>query len=65
MTLGEKLKKLRYENALSGADVCEKLEINRTSLYKWEHDLVLPQPRHLQKLAKLYKVNVKEFTKGE
>lgn len=64
-TLGEKLTKLRHEAALSTTDVCAKLGVNRTSLFKWEHNLVVPHPINLHKLAELYNVPVTDLTKED
>lgn len=39
-TTGEKLKKLREERDLSMQDLADKLGINKSTVFKWEHDMV-------------------------
>lgn len=39
-TTGEKLKKLREERDLSMQDLADRLGINKSTVFKWEHDMV-------------------------
>lgn len=42
MTFGEKLKKARLENDMSGKDLAKKIGVSDTSIFTWEKDQAEP-----------------------
>lgn len=56
MSLGSKLKQARNKSKLTLAATAEKLQINISTLTRYENDSVLPPLDKLETLAKLYNV---------
>ena len=63
-TTGEKLKKLREERDLSMQDLADRLGINKSTVFKWEHDMVplrKASADNLEGLARALRVPVDEL----
>ena len=60
-TTGEKLRKLREERDLSMQDLADKIGVNKTTIFKWEHDRVPLRKASTDNLRMLSRVlNVSE-----
>ena len=62
-TIGMELRALRIKNKLSAEFVCEKVDINRSTLYKVENDASKIRLGVLEDLLKLYGMNTFIFFK--
>ncbi|AZN43387.1 helix-turn-helix domain-containing protein [Paenibacillus albus] len=58
MSLGTRLKNLRRANKLTQKEVATRLEIDNTTISKWEADIYEPNADTLDKLATLYDTTV-------
>lgn len=58
MNFPEKLKKLRKENNLTQEEVASKIYVSRTLVTKYENGTIDPTKENLEKLAKLFNVEV-------
>lgn len=54
MTLGQKLKKLRFEKGLTQKDLADQLHVTFQTVSKWESDTNEPDIATLKELAKFY-----------
>jgi len=61
MTFGEKLKKLRSENALTQEQLAEKIFVTRTAVSKWETGEGYPSIDSLKAISNLFNVSVDEL----
>lgn len=61
MTFGEKLKKLRSENALTQEQLAEKIFVTRTTVSKWETGEGYPSIESLKAISNLFNVSVDEL----
>lgn len=57
MSLGLRIKELRKELKLTQKDMASKLEIDHTTISKWEADVYEPDTTTLSKLADLFDVD--------
>lgn len=62
MTLGQTIKELRVERALTQNELCEKIHVGKSTLSQWECDLHAPNLRAMKRLAETLEVDVKTFT---
>ena len=58
MKFGEKLTKLRKENALSQEELAEKLNVTRQTISKWELDQTVPDTENMKKIAEVFGTTV-------
>ncbi|MBP3619689.1 MAG: helix-turn-helix transcriptional regulator [Clostridia bacterium] len=56
-TLGQKIKELREENNLTQIELARLLFIDKSTVAKYETDVIEPSYDLLKKLAKLFKVS--------
>ncbi|MGG1880168.1 helix-turn-helix transcriptional regulator [Paenibacillus cisolokensis] len=56
MSLGLRIKNLRKDKGLTQRDLASKLEIDNTTVSKWEADVYEPDTATLNKLADLFEV---------
>lgn len=61
MTFGEKLKKLRKDNALTQEELAERLYVTRTAVSKWELDKGFPAIDSLKAISELFGVSIDEL----
>ena len=61
MTFGQKLKKLRNDNALTQEQLAEKIYVTRTAISKWETDNGYPSIDSLKTLSNLFSVSIDEL----
>ncbi|MCL2221713.1 MAG: helix-turn-helix domain-containing protein [Oscillospiraceae bacterium] len=58
MSLGEKIRSLRLRAKRSLKDQSKLLRVSMNSLYRWEHDLVIPRRPMLERIADGYDVTL-------
>jgi len=58
MTIGEKLKNLRVKMKKTLSEQSEIFGVSLNSVYRWEHDLVIPRKAVLKKMADFYGVSL-------
>ena len=58
MNIGDRLKNLREEKALTQNEVAEKLDVSFQAVSSWEREEYLPDTENLIKLAELYDVSL-------
>ena len=58
MRMGNNLRKLRLVNNLTLQQVSEMLGVSVNTAYRWEANTVVPRNKQVEKLAKLYKVDM-------
>ena len=58
MTMGEKLRKLRKSTKKTLQQQSEVFSVSINTVYRWEHDMVLPRKETLAKIAKYYNLPV-------
>jgi len=58
MNLGEKIRTLRLKTRRSLKDQSLMLGVSMNSLYRWEHDLVVPRRQMLERICNHYDVSV-------
>ncbi|WP_308637687.1 helix-turn-helix domain-containing protein [Paenibacillus silvisoli] len=61
MSLGSRLRELRRANKLTQKEVARNLEIDNTTVSKWEADIYEPNADTLDKLATLYETSVDQI----
>ncbi|WP_165822601.1 helix-turn-helix domain-containing protein [Paenibacillus montanisoli] len=61
MSLGTRLKELRRAKKLTQKEVANRLEIDNTTISKWEADVYEPNTVTLVKLATLYETSVDQL----
>ena len=61
MTLGEKIYKLRTEQAMTQEQLAEKIGVSRQSVSKWETDSAVPDIEKLKLLAEILGVSITEL----
>lgn len=61
LTLGERLKQLRKSSLLTLDDVKNSTGISKSSLIKWEKNERIPNKYNLEKLSKIYKIDIAEL----
>lgn len=62
---GEKLKRLREENAFTQDDVARKLNVTRQSVSNWENNKNLPDLTLLVTLSQLYNISLDNLVREE
>ncbi|RWZ54689.1 XRE family transcriptional regulator [Halobacillus fulvus] len=62
---GDKLKKLREENAWSQDDLALKLNVSRQAVYKWETNKGYPDINNLIQISDLFDVKVDELIRND
>lgn len=65
MTLGEKIKQVRLEAALTQEQFAEKLCVSRQAVSKWESNRGMPDVTNLQQLASLFGVSIDFLLKDD
>ena len=63
MTVGEKIKSLRLQHAMTMEEMSKALKTSVTQISKWEHDKAQPSAKSVRKIASLFKIDVKQLTK--
>jgi len=58
-TLGQFLKKLRFERGLEQRELARKLRVHRNTVYEWENDRKGPSRKNMERLARLFKIGRK------
>ncbi|UVI28192.1 helix-turn-helix domain-containing protein [Paenibacillus spongiae] len=58
MSLGKRIKKLRRDAKLTQKDLSTKLDVDHTTVSKWEADIYEPNAETLDKLATLFSTSV-------
>ena len=56
MSIGDKLKKMRFNSKKTLKEISEVFGVSLNTVYRWEHDLCLPQKSTLKKIIKFYDV---------
>ena len=55
MTVGERIKKIRQDNAISQTDLANACKISKQTLYKYENNIITNIPSDkIESLAKIY-----------
>lgn len=65
MTLGEKLKKLRIENALTQKDLADRLNVTFQTVSKWENDTNEPDFTTIKELSKILNCSIEYLFNDE
>lgn len=65
MTLGEIIKHKRERKELSQCDMAKKLGTSNESVFRWEHDIVLPSLINLISLADVFQCTLDELVGRE
>lgn len=63
MSIGEKIRQLRLQHAMTLEELSKLIGVSTNQISKWENNKVQPSARNLKKLSALFKVDVKQFTK--
>ena len=58
----EKFKELRKDSGINSKEVCNVLDISRTTLWKWENNKAVPSADFIRMLAKILKVSVNKIS---
>lgn len=58
MTIGETLRHLRTQSALTQDELAEKLFVTRQAVSRWENDETVPNVETLKQLSMLYNVSI-------
>jgi len=58
MNLGEKIRGLRLRTKRSLKEQSKILRVSMNSLYRWEHNLVIPRRPMLERISDCYEVSV-------
>lgn len=58
MSIGERLKSLRLENNKTLRELGEIFDVSLNTIYRWEHDQIIPRKHTLAKIAEYYDVPV-------
>jgi len=58
MSLGEKIRSLRLRSKRSLKDQSKLMRVSMNSLYRWEHDLVIPRRPMLERISDCYDVTI-------
>ena len=58
MSLGEKIRNLRLKTKRSLKEQSLLLRVSMNSLYRWEHNLVVPRRHMLERIAECYGVTI-------
>lgn len=62
MSLSQNLKKLRLSHHLSQVEITKHFCISRSAYSFWKKDITYPKRDNLEKLAKLFQVDVADLT---
>lgn len=62
--LGERLRSLRQDHALSVRELATRITVSSVSVWKWEKSLTYPSSERIQKLADMFSVPVSILTHG-
>lgn len=62
--IGERLKELRIEQAMTQEELAEKAEIGKNTVNRMERNLTEPRPSTLRKLAEALNVEPRELVRG-
>lgn len=65
MNIGNHIKRLRLENALTQEQLACKLYVSRQAIAKWEKGESLPDQGHMIELAKLFNLTLDELVMGK
>ena len=65
MTIGQRIRQLRFDHKLSQQKLADKLGVSRQSVNGWENDKGLPHWANLQQLAEYFGVSVKYLLYGD
>ena len=61
MTFGERLKHKRERKELTQCEVAKKLGTSNETVFRWEHDMVLPSLINLISLADVFQCSLDEL----
>jgi transcriptional regulator with XRE-family HTH domain len=64
MSIGQRLRNARHNMNMTLKDMSDVLGVSPNSIYRWEHDLVVPRKETLGKMAELFQVSVKWLLYG-
>lgn len=64
MSFGERLKNLRLEKGLTQEDVANEVCVTKQAVWKWEHDVSLPDIASLERIAQFFGVNIDYLLTG-
>lgn len=65
MDIGEKIREIRERNHLSRDSFAERLNISRTTVYRWEEGKFKPNTSNLISISKEFGVKLDEIIKGD
>lgn len=65
MDIGEKIREIRERNNLDREGFAERLNISRTTVYRWEECKFKPNASNLFLISKEFGVNLDEIIKGD
>ncbi len=61
LSTGEFIRLHRKFNKMTCEKLAELIKVSRVSVHKWESDRVYPEKEHIQKLAKVFKIDYHLF----
>ena len=64
MSIGDRLRSARHSKNMTLKDMGRLLGVSQNSVYRWEHDLVVPRKEALGRMAELFQVSVKWLLYG-
>lgn len=64
-TVGERIREAREKAGKTQAELCEEAELNQPTLWRYEHDKILPGIDALAKIARALGVRMEWLTTGD